>query len=450
MEVIPTMLDQEDPINGFQGDLNMHSFEEGLNPLHYAATNGQTEVVEALLEARVDPHVRTRTPYGVDPDEGKTALQIAEEWGWDDMIPLLQVAEAREPKGSYVLYGIFNNMKVHPPDRPDGRDPEQLKRVRKKLRDLRRPGYFVPEGQRPTTVGLLFPGLGSEHATMLDNCPEDLLALAQRICGLDLREACQKPEMLVKPSVALPSLFLASIAALTPLRAKLTGVPLAAAGLGVGELAALAAAGVLTCEDGLRLASAYGSWRPEENECEAGAILSIAGIRMEKVQGLCERVNEELDCGGCCEVAMDLFPKGVTCAGSVAAMTRLRVLALEGGAVQAKMGSDHGALHTKAMSPVSARLAEVFREIGTRLRPPKCAVFLNNHGKAVQPGLDPELIWRHVVAQLTSLVHWQACVKGMLKAGATEIYEVGPGKQLKMMLKRIDPEIFAHAHNIEV
>lgn len=444
------MMDREDPINGFQGDMDMHSLKEGLNPLHYAATGGDTEVVEALLEARVDPHVRTRTKYGVDPDEGKTALQISEEWGWDDITVLLQAAEAREPKGNYVLYGIFNNMKCHPPDRPNGRDPEQLKRVSKKLQQLRRPGYFPPEGERPTKVGLLFPGLGSEHPAMLDHCPDDLLALARQICGLDLREACRDPEALAKPSVALPSLFLASYAALGPLRAKLTGVPLAAAGLGVGEIAALAAAGVCTCEDGLRLASAYGSWRPEEEteeKGEAGAILSVAGLRLEKVQGLCDQVKEEL--GGSCEVAMDLFPKGVTCAGGLAAMTRVKVLALEGGAVQAKLSSDHGALHTEAMRKVGERLKEVLQEVGPRLRPPKCAVFLNSHGKAVQPGCDPELFVRQVVAQITTTVQWQACVKGMLKAGASEFYEVGPSKQLAMMLKRLDPAAFARTHSVE-
>jgi ankyrin repeat protein len=111
LETLDTLLATGDENNLFNGDLNAHV--TSLTALQMAAKAGQTECVELLIRAKADPHVKECVSYGEDPEEGKTAVDLAKEYGWDDTAELLETAGKSYPYGWYVPSGPRNNAKIY-------------------------------------------------------------------------------------------------------------------------------------------------------------------------------------------------------------------------------------------------------------------------------------------------------------------------------------------------
>mmetsp|Transcript_1346 Transcript_1346/g.1536 ORF Transcript_1346/g.1536 Transcript_1346/m.1536 type:complete len:158 (-) Transcript_1346:12-485(-) len=97
------LLSTGDESNLFNGDLNAH--QSSVTALHMAAMMGQTECVELLLKAKADPHVKECMAYGQDPEDGKTALDYAKDYCWDDCMEILEQAEKDTPYGYYTPFG---------------------------------------------------------------------------------------------------------------------------------------------------------------------------------------------------------------------------------------------------------------------------------------------------------------------------------------------------------
>lgn len=477
----------------FNGDLNAHV--NNITALHMAAMAGQTECVELLLKAKADPHVKESMHYGNDPEDGKIALEYARDAGYDDICELLEQAEKDHPYGWYVPSGPGNNAKVYncwefgkkPPkgffsSRPgaaeaNGFDPmkygtgplkddddeeELLPQISMAPRSAPSAPKALPaaSGPAPLPIGLLFPGQGSQCVKMLSTVKDipavkEMLTKAQDILGYDILDLCLNgPESkLEETRYCQPAMFIAGLAGVEKLRQEREEAATrfqVTAGLSLGEYTALCAAGVFSFEDGLKLVQLRGQAMQDAAAIGKQAMLSVAGFEKDKLAGLCKEAAAKEGPKAVCQIANELFPKGYSCAGTEEAITHLKGLAEAGGALQAKILKTSGGFHTSLMEPAKAQLSKALDDVLPRMQSPKHAVYMNATAEPLKAGSDPKEAVALLKKQLTSPVLWEPSVQAMIKAGVTEFFECGPNKQIKAMMKRINPKVWGTTTNVEV
>eukprot|EP00971_Amphidinium_carterae_P156006 3092858-Amphidinium_carterae.1 len=204
LNLLSEFLDADDADKGFFGDINEHCTD--FTALHYAAINGQTEVVQRLLTARADPHVKSRVPKGVDPADGKTPLELADEWGWEDIVGLLEEAKKSAPKGQYLGCGRMNNAKLYEAPLDDsGLTEERVKILQDRLR-----GFHLPASATDAPLQravLFFPGEGSQQPSMLDGAESStaawLLKSAEQLSGTTLAALCKSGDTAALSAVSV-------------------------------------------------------------------------------------------------------------------------------------------------------------------------------------------------------------------------------------------------------
>jgi len=316
-----------------------------------------------------------------------------------------------------------------------------------------------------TTTGLIFPDQtsrslrllrGAQYLPGVEGLPSvmDMLEYANYSFGFDIlhgdgvkraheffrgKEAI--PTWLTETRLCQPTMYIAAIAGILRLEARRPGSVrkvLAAAGLSLGEYAALTFAGVFDFATGFRLVRARAEAMQEA--AAAGApqrMLSVAGLPRRAVEQLCEEAR--VDQADVCQVAYCLFPDGFVCAGSAAAVERLLAAArVAEGCKQVALIKCDGAFHTELMAPARQRLREALKEAEPDMRPPCCDVYMSACGRKIGPGTQPSEIVEMLADQLTSCVSWEETVRSMLRDGVGQFYECGPMQQLKGMMKRID------------
>jgi [acyl-carrier-protein] S-malonyltransferase len=308
-----------------------------------------------------------------------------------------------------------------------------------------------------TNIALMFPGQGSQYVKMLSEIQtnqkvKEYIETANRILGYDILEKClEGPESaLEETSVCQPAMFLAGMAGLERLKEvkpEAYEKPACMAGLSLGEYTALCASGVFTFEDGMEFVKVRGAAMSEAASVSQQGMLSVAGLSREEVDNLCKAVSVD---GELAQVANVLFPKGFSCAGSKEAIKKLEGNARDAGALQAKMLKTSGAFHTPMMAPARAKLEAKLQEMLPRMKPPTCDLYMNRTGLKVPKGTPPTDIVSLLGEQLTNPVLWHDSVEKMISDGMTEFYEVGPMKQLKAMMKRINPDVWKNTTNIDV
>lgn len=324
---------------------------------------------------------------------------------------------------------------------------------------VRRP---PPKGKPAMPAALLFPGQGSQYVGMLKGCADlpavqTMLATAKGILGWDVRELCLEgpEEQLSQTRYCQPCMFIAGMAGLEIMRdSKNEAVdrPQAVAGLSLGEYTALCAAGVLSFEDALRLVKVRAEAMQEATEVQPQCMCSVAGLDKPTVQDLCKKAIEQdkETKDPVCQIANNLFPGGFVCAGTTKTVEKLTELALEKRAMQARVIKAGGAFHTPLMKPAEEELKRAVDSAKSRMNPPRCAVYFNVTGKKVSAGTDPAEFVDLMKRQLTSEVQWEPSVRQMVMDGVKDFYEVGPLKQIKAMIKRIDQDAFKRTENIAV
>jgi len=259
---------------------------------------------------------------------------------------------------------------------------------------------------------------------------------ASEILGYDLARLCAEgpAEELDSTIYSQPALFVTSLAALESLREQSPDVVLsceAAAGLSLGEYTALVFAGVLDFEAGLRLVQQRGAAMQDAADATPSGMVSILG--MERVE--VERVVQQSRGGDVLEIANLLCPANIVISGSNTACERAAQLAEREGAMRAVPLAVAGAFHTKIMQPAVERLKTALSQV--TLRPPLIPVVSNVDAL---PHDDPEEIRALLLKQLVSPVRWEDCIRYLLAQGFDQYYEIGPGRVLRGLLRRIDRE----------
>lgn len=288
-------------------------------------------------------------------------------------------------------------------------------------------------------TAFLFPGQGAQTvgmaAALCQSLPaaNDLFARASAVLGYDLLAVCTTgpAEKLNATDVSQPAIFVTSLAALEQLKATtpdaLSGVT-ATAGLSLGEYTALAFAGALAFEDGVKLVQARGKAMQTAAEATPSGMASVLGLELPDVESL---VGEARG-ADTLEVANLLCPGNTAVSGSIVAIERFEQLCAARGGIRTVRLAVAGAFHTKLMRPADEKLADALA--GVTLNAPNIPVWSNVDAK---PHTDPQEIRGLLVRQILSPVQWEATLRGLLADNVERFYEVGPGRVLAGTLKRV-------------
>jgi [acyl-carrier-protein] S-malonyltransferase len=295
-------------------------------------------------------------------------------------------------------------------------------------------------------IAFLFPGQGAQSVGMGRPLAESLPAARQLyerasgILGYDLAKLCFEgpAEELDSTVYSQPALFVTSLAALERLRVELPETVeqcQAAAGLSLGEYTALVFAGVLEFETGVRLVQQRGAAMQDASDEVPSGMVSILGLDRQRVEALCDEARQ----GEVLDVANLLCPGNIVISGNNAACLRAAELAPAAGAIKAVPLAVAGAFHTSIMGPAVERLTAALAR--APLARPRIPVVSNVDAL---PHDDPEEIRELLIRQVVSPVRWEDSLRYLLGQGCDEFYEVGPGRVLRGLLKRIDRKIPCH------
>ncbi len=292
-------------------------------------------------------------------------------------------------------------------------------------------------------IAFLFPGQGAQTVGMgrllAESLPQarGLFDRANAILGYDLARLCFKgpADELDTTAVSQPALFVTSLAAIEQLRQDSPEVVLsceATAGLSLGEYTALVFAGVIEFEAGLRLVQERGSAMQDASDAVPGGMVSVLGLELAQVEELCDRARGD----DILQVANLLCPGNIVISGNNAACVRAADMAPAAGAMKALPLAVAGAFHTPIMASAVDRLAAALTNVP--MAKPTIPVVSNVDAR---PHDDPEEIRQLLVQQVVSPVRWEDSMRYLLGQGVEQFYEVGPGRVLRGLLKRIDRKI---------
>jgi [acyl-carrier-protein] S-malonyltransferase len=281
--------------------------------------------------------------------------------------------------------------------------------------------------------GYIFPGQGAQFVGMgkdlYDNSPlaKDLFEKANEILGFRIADIMFSgtDEDLKQTKVTQPAIFLHSV-----ILAKVLGdnfKPQMVAGHSLGELSALVANGVLQFEDGLRLVSKRALAMQKACEAVPSTMAAILGLEDDVIEKICATID------GVVVPANYNSPGQLVISGSIPAVEAACAKLTEAGAKRAMILPVGGAFHSPLMEPAREELAAAIE--ATHFANPTCPVYQNVNAKAVT---DPAEIKKNLVMQLTAPVKWTQIMNQMIADGCTSVVEVGPGKVLQGLFKKVD------------
>jgi [acyl-carrier-protein] S-malonyltransferase len=259
---------------------------------------------------------------------------------------------------------------------------------------------------------------------------------ASDILGFNLAEVCFQgsAERLNSTAISQPAIYVASLAALENLRATepdLEKSCVAAAGLSLGEYTALVFAGAMTFQDGLRVVQRRGEAMQAASDATPSGMISILGLD----QGIVEEICAVAKKTGTMQVANLLCPSNIVVSGQLAACAEVERLVQEKGGRTIRLAVA-GAFHTDLMKPADQALASALAEVS--IQPPRVPVWSNVDA---QPHTDPDEIRGLLICQVLQPVLWEQTMRGFLGQGMDRFVEIGPGRVLAGLLKRVQRKV---------
>ncbi|MHC4396136.1 MAG: ACP S-malonyltransferase [Planctomycetota bacterium] len=290
-------------------------------------------------------------------------------------------------------------------------------------------------------TAFLFPGQGAQVAGMgaevAEAYPEaaEIFEKANDVVGYDLREICfhGPSEKLNTTTVSQPAIFTTSTAILEVLRTNPATSGIKAdvtAGLSLGEYTALYAAGVIGFEDGLCLVQKRGEAMQAAADSTEGGMVGVIGLDAEQVEQLCSEAGE----GELLAAVNFNCPGQIVISGSKAGCERAEKLAEKYGAIKAVRLEVAGAFHTEMMSSAAEALGEALGNC--RISEPADVKIIANISAEYYTG--SEKIAEGLIKQLTCPLLWQKCMERLLADGVERFYEIGPGRVLTGLMRRIN------------
>lgn len=276
--------------------------------------------------------------------------------------------------------------------------------------------------------GAQFVGMGKDLYDQFETARE-MFAKADEILGFSISNEMFNgtDEGLRQTKITQPAIFIHSVIA-----AKCLGddfQPDMVAGHSLGEFSALVANGTLSFEDGLRLVSQRAMAMQEACEMKPSTMAAVLGLEDGVVEEICASITSGVvvpanyNCPGQLVISGDIEAVNEACEKLKAAGAK-RALVLQVG----------GAFHSPLMKPAEEKLAKAIED--TQFNVPACPVYQN---VSAQAETDPQIIKSNLLKQLTAPVKWTQCVQSMVKDGAVKFTELGPGKVLQGLVKKIAP-----------
>ncbi|NLE65054.1 MAG: ACP S-malonyltransferase [Elusimicrobia bacterium] len=296
------------------------------------------------------------------------------------------------------------------------------------------------------SIALIFPGQGAQKVGMgrefYDAVPEarEVFEKANAVLGEDLTKIIfEGPEdRLMATAYCQPAIFTMSMAALEAFRAsdKFREVSVKfTAGLSLGEYGALCAAGVLSFEDTLRLIQKRGALMEQAAKARPGKMAAVIGFDKDKLVEICAEAG--------CEVANFNAPDQIVITGEEAPVSKACQKITEAGGKKVIPLDVAGAFHSSLMKPA----ADLFRGAleGVPLKVTDIKVVTNVNAR---PQETPEEIRQNLPLQIHSSVQWVDSIRFLASQGITDLVEIGPGRVLKGLIRKIDPAL--SVHNIQI
>lgn len=281
----------------------------------------------------------------------------------------------------------------------------------------------------------VFPGQGAQFTGMGKELYESsktakkMFEQANDILGFKITDVMFEgtPEDLKETKVTQPAVFLHSVIAAAGIE---NFEPEMVAGHSLGELSALVANKTIAFEDGLKLVSKRALAMQKACEIQPSTMAAILGLEDTIVEQVCEETK------GIVVAANYNCPGQLVISGEIEAVNQACEKLKEAGAKRALVLPVGGAFHSPLMNPAKKELEEAIKK--TNFNKPICPIYQNVNAQAVS---NPEIIQQNLISQLTAPVKWTQTVKNMISAGASSFTEVGPGKTLQGLVKKVQRDM---------